>query len=220
VAAPFAAAAAERGVDLRLRWNRNRRIVARSDRHLLGRVIGNLLSNAIKYGDPAKPGGAGIVLGIVCLPNRLRIDVVDNGLGIAEGDWARVFTPFVQLHNDERDREKGSASACRSSMRSSRCSPSTGSTCVRGKGWGTRFSLELPHGDVVPDAQLRVRGHAGRRPGRPVGDSMLFYVEDDAMVPHVDNGLGSKRLACVSRPSRRSASWKRRCRRSSASPIC
>ena len=181
VAAPFATAAAERGIDLRLRWNRNRRIVARSDRHLLGRVIGNLLSNAIKYGDPARPGGAGVVLGIVCLPNRLRIDVVDNGLGIAEGDWARVFTPFVQLHNDERDREKGVGLGLsivnaiipllgehRLDMRSR-------------EGMGTRFSLELPHGDPVSDAQLHVEV---TRPPGPVDLSGLyaFYVEDDSMV--------------------------------------
>ena len=181
VAAPFAAAAAERGVELRLRWNRKRRIVARSDRHLLGRVIGNLLSNAIKYSDPSRPGGAGIILGIVCLPNRLRIDVVDNGLGIAEGDWARVFTPFVQLHNAERDREKGVGLGLsivnaiipllgehRLDMRSR-------------EGIGTRFSLELPHGDPVPDAQLHVEV---TRPPGPVDLSGLyaFYVEDDAMV--------------------------------------
>ena len=181
IAAPFATTAAERGVDLRLRWNRKRRIVARSDRHLLGRVIGNLLSNAIKYGDPAKPGGAGVILGIVCLPNRLRIDVVDNGLGIDEGDWARVFTPFVQLHNHERDREKGVGLGLsivnaiipllaehRLDMRSR-------------EGVGTRFSLELPHGDPVPDAQLRVEV---TRPPGPVDLSGLyaFYVEDDAMV--------------------------------------
>ena len=101
--------AEERGVELRLRWRRERPIVVRSDRHLLGRVIGNLLANAVKYSDPgkAKSGGAAVVVGIVRLPSRVRIDIVDNGVGIAEGDWARVFRPFVQLGNDERDREKG-----------------------------------------------------------------------------------------------------------------
>src|SRR5436305_1199141 len=101
--------AEERGVTLRLRWRGDRPIVVRSDRHLLGRVIGNLLANAVKYSDPgkAKAGRAAVVVGIVCLPSRVRIDIVDNGVGIAEGDWARVFRPFVQLGNDERDREKG-----------------------------------------------------------------------------------------------------------------
>ena len=182
-------------------------------------MIGNLLSNAIKYSDPARPGGAGVILGIVCLPNRLRIDVVDNGVGIAEADWARVFTPFVQLHNDERDREKGVGLGLsivnaiipllgehRLDMRSR-------------EGIGTRFSLELPHGDPVPDAQLRVEVTPAPGPDRPVRASMSSTSRTtrwSACRPW----RCSTRSACASRPSRRWRSSRRRCRRSSASPTC
>jgi len=181
VAAPFLAAAAERGIEVRLRWDRRRRILARSDRHLLGRVIANLLSNAVKYSDPAKAGRSAILLGIVCLPSRVRIDVVDNGIGIAEADWAKVFSPFVQLGNQERDRDKGVGLGLsivnaivpllgehRLDMRSR-------------EGVGTRFSLELPHGDAAPEAELRVEV---TRPPGPVDLSGLyaFYVEDDPLV--------------------------------------
>ena len=181
VAAPFRLAAAERGIEVRLRWDRDRRILVRSDRHLLGRVIGNLLSNAIKYRDPARAGRSWVVLGIVCLPGRVRIDVVDNGVGIAEPDWAKVFSPFVQLRNDERDREKGVGLGLsivaaivnvlaehRLDMRSR-------------EGEGTRFSLELPYGDPAPGAEWRV--DVTRPPG-PVDLSGLyaFYVEDDGLV--------------------------------------
>ena len=181
VAAPFEPVAAERGVGLRLRWNRERRILVRSDRHLLGRVIANLLSNAIKYADPAKQGRSGVVLGIVCLPSRVRIDVVDNGVGIAESDWARVFSPFVQIGNPERDREKGVGLGLsivnaivtllgehRLDMRSR-------------EGRGTRFSLELPYGEVAPGAELRAE--VSRPPGAfDLSGLYVFYVEDDALV--------------------------------------
>ena len=180
VAAPFLAVAAERSIDLRLRWNRGRRILVRSDRHLLGRVVANLLSNAVKYSDPSKPGRAAVILGIVCLPSRVRIDVVDNGVGIAEADWARVFNPFVQLGNPERDREKGVGLGLsivnaivtlltehRLDMRSR-------------EGVGTRFSLEVP---LAPASEAGLRVEVTRSPG-PVDLTGLyaFYVEDDALV--------------------------------------
>ena len=181
VAAPFLAVAAERGIDLRLRWTRGRRIPVRSDRHLLGRVVANLLSNAVKYADPAKAGRATVILGIVCLPSRVRVDVVDNGVGIAEADWARVFSPFVQLGNPERDREKGVGLGLsivnaivtllaehRLDMRSR---PDV----------GTRFSLEVPIADPASEAGLLVEV---TRPPGPVDLTGLyaFYVEDDALV--------------------------------------
>ena len=181
VAAPFQLTAQERGIDVRLCWNRDRPILVRSDRHLLGRVIANLLSNAIKYRDPEKAGRCGVLLGIVCLPNRLRIDVVDNGVGIAESDWAKVFSPFVQLRNEERDRDKGVGLGLsivaaivnllaehRLDMRSR-------------EGRGTRFSLELPHGDRASAQPWRV--DVTRPPG-PVDLSGLYalYIEDDSLV--------------------------------------
>lgn len=174
--------AQERGVKLRLRWRRDRPIVVRSDRHLLGRVIGNLLANAIKYSDPAKSeaGRSAVILGIVCLPSRVRIDIVDNGVGIAEADWARVFRPFVQLGNDERDREKGVGLGLsivnaiipllgehRLDMRSS-------------AGSGTRFSLELPYGAEAAEGQPR---EMAAQPGAvDISGLYILYVEDDALV--------------------------------------
>lgn len=179
VAAACLPAAEERGVQIRFRWREAPPIAVRSDRHLLGRVIGNLLSNAIKYSDAGKGDRQAVLIGIVCLPGRVRIDVVDNGVGIAEANWARVFDPFVQLHNAERDREKGVGLGLsivsaiiplleghRLDMRSS-------------AGKGTRFSLELPYAQVTPALT------AG--PVRPPGDADLsglyvLYVEDDALV--------------------------------------
>src|SRR4051794_21759440 len=172
--------AEERGVELRFRWRKDRPIVVRSDRHLLGRVIANLLSNAIKYSDPAKAGRSAVILGIVCLPSRVRIDIVDNGVGIAEADWARVFRPFVQLGNDERDREKGVGLGLsivnaiipllaehRLDMRST-------------AGSGTRFSLELPYGAARP--MLAPRETTAAPGAIDISGLYVLYVEDDALV--------------------------------------
>ena len=111
----------------------------------------------------------------------VRIDIVDNGVGIAEGDWARVFSPFVQLANQERDREKGVGLGLsivnaiiplltehRLDMRSR-------------EGSGTRFSLELPYSRAAPET---VKRHEATRPPGPMDLSgfYLLYVEDDALV--------------------------------------
>lgn len=179
--APLVPFAEERGVDIRFRWRRDRTVAVRSDRHLLGRVVGNLLSNGIKYSDPAKGARRAVLLGVVCLPSRVRIDIVDNGVGIPQADWARVFSPFVQLHNQERDREKGVGLGLsivnaiipllgehRLDMRSK-------------EGMGTRFSLELPYSRLAADAVPR---HEATRPPGPMDLSgfYILYVEDDALV--------------------------------------
>jgi signal transduction histidine kinase len=187
--APCRPFAEERGVDIRIRAPR-RRVAIRSDRHLLGRILANLVSNAVKYCDPAKPRRA-VLVGIVLLPSRLRIDVVDNGVGIKEGDWAKVFQPFVQLGNPERDREKGVGLGLsivnaimpllaehRLDMRSR-------------PGKGTRFSLELP----LAEDQSAADG----APAAPATDSpdlagtYILYVEDDPMVRKATGALFDSR---------------------------
>ncbi|MBX3562907.1 MAG: hypothetical protein KF780_13965 [Sphingomonas sp.] len=178
--APLLPVAGERGVDVRVRWRGEGPIAVRSDRHLLGRIVGNLVSNGVKYSDAARDGRA-VLIGVVRLPGRARIDIVDNGIGIDEADWERVFSPFVQIGNDERDRDKGVGLGLsivnaiipllaehRFDMRSR-------------LGRGTRFSLELPYSRTAPE--LLPRFEATRPPG-PMDLSGFYalYVEDDALV--------------------------------------
>jgi signal transduction histidine kinase len=179
--APLLPVAAERGVDVRFRWQQDRRIAVHSDPHLLGRVVSNLVSNGIKYCDPAKGARAAVLVGVVCLPGRVRIDIVDNGIGIAEPDWARVFSPFVQLGNHERDREKGVGLGLSIVNAIIPLLPEHRLDMRSREGMGTRFSLELPYSRA--DA-TSVRRHEPTRPPGPMDLSgfYLLYVEDDAMV--------------------------------------
>jgi two-component system, sensor histidine kinase len=93
-------------VELKLFSNKAKSAIITSDRSQLGRVISNLVMNAIKYSDPKKIRSV-VTIGLIYLGNRIRIDVVDNGIGIPKEHWEEIFKPFVQLGNSNRDREKG-----------------------------------------------------------------------------------------------------------------
>jgi CheY-like chemotaxis protein/anti-sigma regulatory factor (Ser/Thr protein kinase) len=99
--------AARRNVRLAVRYSRKGQVIVRSDRHLLSRVISNLVSNALTYSDPQRGDKAKVLVALIASPGRARLEVIDNGLGIPRDQWKEVFRPFVQLHNPERDREKG-----------------------------------------------------------------------------------------------------------------
>jgi two-component system, sensor histidine kinase len=178
VIAPLSVAANERGVALRAHFGTTNTIV-RSDRHLLARVLTNIIGNAIKYSDPSKPKPA-VVVGIVRLPNRARIDIIDNGIGIPPQHWEDVFQPFFQLGNPERDRERGLGLGLsivksvmqllkehRIDMRST-------------EGRGTRFSLDIPRTDQKWEWATKEPQQSAIL--EDVSGLYVIYVEDDALV--------------------------------------
>jgi PAS domain S-box-containing protein len=59
----------------------------------LKQVLVNLVENAIKY----SPEGGRIEVRIADTPDRLRIDVEDEGLGIPPSEQARIFEKFYRL---------------------------------------------------------------------------------------------------------------------------
>jgi signal transduction histidine kinase/CheY-like chemotaxis protein len=78
--------------------------VVLADRVLLGRVLGNLISNAVRY---TARGGLLLSLRRAQGEPGLWLEVWDSGAGIAPQDQERIFDPYVQIGNRERDRTKG-----------------------------------------------------------------------------------------------------------------
>lgn len=102
---PVRPQADRKGLRLRLRIARTlQHTLVESDKVLLERVLGNLLSNAVRY---TQQGGVLLSLRPAHGSAGLWLEVWDSGVGIAPTDQERIFDPYVQIGNRERDRTKG-----------------------------------------------------------------------------------------------------------------
>lgn len=125
------------------------RIVA--DRLAIEQIFGNLLDNAVKYSDPSRPGRIAVTSAII--GSRIRIDVADNGRGIAERDHGRVFELFRRSGAQDRPGEGIGLAHVKALIRSM-----GGRIDLSSKlGEGTTFSVTLPR-------RTATAGHRGDEP--------------------------------------------------------
>ncbi|MCS6762582.1 MAG: hybrid sensor histidine kinase/response regulator [Candidatus Devosia symbiotica] len=68
------------------------------DRSLVGRIIQNLVSNAIKYTNP----GGKVLVGLRRRGNRMRLDVIDTGIGFNKDQHRLLFAEFSRLERGAR----------------------------------------------------------------------------------------------------------------------
>ena len=87
---------------VRLVW-RDHDLAVRSDPALLLRIVGNLVSNAVRHA----PLDGTVLVMARRRGGAVRIEVRDNGVGIAPIHQSRIFEEFYQVANTERDRRQG-----------------------------------------------------------------------------------------------------------------
>lgn len=75
-----------------------------SDSALIERLLANLVSNAIRY-TPA--GGRVLVAARRQADGQMRVEVRDNGIGIAPEHQAAIFAEFYQVGNSAREQSMG-----------------------------------------------------------------------------------------------------------------
>jgi signal transduction histidine kinase len=116
---------------------------------LLKMALTNLLANALKFILPgARPY---VTIAAAVTPERCRIEVQDQGIGIAPEHHKRIFAPLVRLHGMEEYPGNGLGLAIVAkavNMMGGR----VGVTSAPGQ--GSTFWIELPHAEVgreVPD---------------------------------------------------------------------
>jgi signal transduction histidine kinase len=95
IAVEFAPMARDRSVDLRLV---DTSLGALADRALVARIVQNLVSNAIKY---TRPGGR-VLVGVRRHGARVRLDVIDTGIGFNRDQHGLIFAEFSRLEHGAR----------------------------------------------------------------------------------------------------------------------
>jgi two-component system CheB/CheR fusion protein len=150
------------------------RLTIRSDPRLLEQMLRNLLSNAVKYTKQGK-----ILLGCRRRGDKLRIEVLDTGIGIPAGEVRRIFVEFHQLDNPARENSRGLGLGLSIVKRLGdllnhsiyvRSSPGSGSV----------FEVEVPQGDAgavrISSPQDRAKDDEA-----PLSGTILV-IEDDPAV--------------------------------------
>jgi CheY-like chemotaxis protein len=143
IAVEFAPLATEKSVELTLV---DSSAVANADRALVARIVQNLVSNAIKY---TRAGGR-VLVGCRRRGARVRLDIVDTGIGFSRDQHRLLFAEFSRL-------EQGARMAQGLGLGLSiveRLVTAMGLTLEleSTEGKGSRFSLYLPAGKIQKPA--------------------------------------------------------------------
>ena len=139
IAVEFAPAAREKSIRLTLVHSS---AVALADWALVARIVQNLVSNAIKY---TRPGGA-VLVGCRRRGSRVRVDVIDTGIGFNRDQHALLFAEFSRLEQGARMAQGLGLGLSIVERLVSAMGLTMELASVEGR--GSRFSLYLPRGKL------------------------------------------------------------------------
>ncbi|WP_247894353.1 hybrid sensor histidine kinase/response regulator [Azospirillum sp. B510] len=163
----FHGMATEKGLSLRAIPSR---MVVRTDRMLLIRMLGDLVRNAIRFTDEGR-----VTIGCRRHGRWLRIEVWDTGTGIPAEQLDNIFEDFVQLGNPERDRRQGLGLGLAKVRR--KAALLGHAVEVRSlQGRGSVFAINVP---VVGTERLPTAVPMPEADPPGTGDRMILVVEDD-----------------------------------------
>jgi two-component system sensor histidine kinase GlrK len=112
------------------------------DADKLKAALGNLLSNSIRF----SPEGGRIAITLASLGTQVRIDIQDQGPGVAPGDRTRIFEPFFRGEIQPEGAVRGTGIGL--SIVREYIHAHGGRVDLLPAGPGAHFRIELPHGNV------------------------------------------------------------------------
>jgi signal transduction histidine kinase len=145
IAVEFAPAAREKSIRLTLVESSG---IALADRTMVARIVQNLVSNAIKY---TRPGGA-VLVGCRPRGGRIRLDVIDTGIGFNRDQHALLFAEFSRLEQGARMAQGLGLGLSIVDRLVNAMGLTLELASVEGK--GSRFSLYLPKGKIEKVAPI------------------------------------------------------------------
>jgi signal transduction histidine kinase len=174
--AMFGAAAREKGLHFSVVMSR---AIVCSDAILLERLLLNLVSNAVRYTERG-----GIVVGCRRQAGRLRIDVCDSGVGIAEAQQKSIFTEFYRVASSSRDQADAMGLGLSIVERLSALLDHPISL-VSKVGVGSRFSASVP----IAAASTQVSVPIAIAAREQLRGKLVVVIDDDRLVREGTGGL-------------------------------
>jgi len=185
------------------------------DEHRIRQILSNLVSNAIKFTDSGKVRVHATWVSTDDGSKVLRLEVLDEGVGIPESARAKLFQPFAQADGSVSRRFGGTGLGLAISKRLTLMMRGSIDYAARGPR-GTRFWLDLPLKEHLGDLPAERRGleasdwtfvHGGPQSG---GESGSKPAEGPSTECHVlvveDNAINAlvveaqlQRLGCTCR---------------------
>jgi two-component system sensor histidine kinase RpfC len=180
VEAAVRAKANEKHLDLQVLIDPRLDSASIADAHYLGRALLNLAGNAVKFTEAGQ-----VVMRVMVLdatPSRfyLRFSVEDSGIGIAQADQEKIFTPFVQLDTGPARRSTGTGlglSICKDVVELMGAQLRVSSEPGRGSRFW--FDVYFPRADALSPASPAV---ADRATGKPL---RILVVDDNVTNLHL-----------------------------------
>lgn len=183
----FGPAAAAAGIRLVIREPVPGALVVCSNRERLHEVLSNLLSNAIKFAGNPRRGESWVHVSALRTRRGVRIDVRDNGIGIAPEHHARVFDEYYQVGNPARNSTYGYGLGLAVVRATIGRLEGHQSTLYSRLGHGSRFSVYAPifvgaaQRGAAPISAPEVTIHANGSENVLLGSLVLVVEDDDSL---------------------------------------
>jgi CheY-like chemotaxis protein/anti-sigma regulatory factor (Ser/Thr protein kinase) len=134
--------AQEKNIELSLTFDDNIPNIVKLDETRIKQILSNLIGNAIKFTDP----NGEVHLSLTQLEHdRLKIEVRDNGAGIAEKELDKIFTAYQQIL-EHRKKTNKTGTGLGLAITKHLVERMNGTIDVESKvGVGTKFTIMLPY---------------------------------------------------------------------------
>lgn len=142
----------------------------------LGQCITNLLTNATKF----TSRGGRVELKLSQLAGRVRLEVSDNGVGIAPDSLERIFELFVQEHSSGHGGHSGLGLGLALTRKLVLLHGGSVVAFSDGHGQGSRFVMELPLTAMQPAPAIDAQpAPPAALPAVPTAGARVLLVEDN-----------------------------------------